>query len=191
MSKSLIFLVKSFLGKFYRHLAIFFWSHWTCGASYKALMVVMCIVYISHGSSYFVALVTAAVQYTFPFKEIKMSSWRCSSVIRGLFRALTTSDEVNDENAKSHLENAQVNRPWEEQAINEIPRNGMILNVLGESIELNQKISSKIENCFKAWTEQKNKRKGFKVNGRKSSNQIVKSKRFLKLENHIQCDQMD
>ena len=26
-SKSIIFLVKSFLGKFYRHLAIFFWSH--------------------------------------------------------------------------------------------------------------------------------------------------------------------
>ena len=29
MSKSLIFLVKSFLGNFYRHLAIFFWSHWS------------------------------------------------------------------------------------------------------------------------------------------------------------------
>ena len=28
MSKSFIFLVKSFLGNFYRHLAIFFWSHW-------------------------------------------------------------------------------------------------------------------------------------------------------------------
>ena len=27
MSKSIIFLVKSFLGKFYRNLAIFFWSH--------------------------------------------------------------------------------------------------------------------------------------------------------------------
>ena len=27
MSKSLNFLVKSFLGNFYRHLAIFFWSH--------------------------------------------------------------------------------------------------------------------------------------------------------------------
>ena len=27
VSKSLIFLVKSFLGKFYRHLAIFIWSH--------------------------------------------------------------------------------------------------------------------------------------------------------------------
>ena len=30
MSKSIIFLVKSFLGNFYRHLAIFFWSHWVC-----------------------------------------------------------------------------------------------------------------------------------------------------------------
>ena len=28
MSISFIFLVKSFLGNFYRHLAIFFWSHW-------------------------------------------------------------------------------------------------------------------------------------------------------------------
>ena len=28
VSKSIIFLVKSFLGNFYRHLAIFFWSHW-------------------------------------------------------------------------------------------------------------------------------------------------------------------
>ena len=27
VSKSIIFLVKSFLGNFYRHLAIFFWSH--------------------------------------------------------------------------------------------------------------------------------------------------------------------
>ena len=27
MSKSVIFLVKSFLGNFYKHLAIFFWSH--------------------------------------------------------------------------------------------------------------------------------------------------------------------
>ena len=26
--KSIIFLLKSFLGNFYRHLAIFFWSHW-------------------------------------------------------------------------------------------------------------------------------------------------------------------
>ena len=26
--KSFIFLVKSFLGNFYRHLAIFYWSHW-------------------------------------------------------------------------------------------------------------------------------------------------------------------
>ena len=29
VSKSLIFLVKSFLGNFYRHLANFYWSHWT------------------------------------------------------------------------------------------------------------------------------------------------------------------
>ena len=28
VSKSLIFLVKSFLGNFYKHLAIFYWSHW-------------------------------------------------------------------------------------------------------------------------------------------------------------------
>ena len=28
MSKSIILLEKSFLGKFYRHLAIYFWSHW-------------------------------------------------------------------------------------------------------------------------------------------------------------------
>ena len=27
-SKPIIFLVKSLLGNFYRHLAIFFWSHW-------------------------------------------------------------------------------------------------------------------------------------------------------------------
>ena len=31
VSKSIIFLVKSFLGKIYRHLAIFFWSHWLRG----------------------------------------------------------------------------------------------------------------------------------------------------------------
>ena len=30
VSKSLIFLVKSFLGNFYRHLATFYWSHWSC-----------------------------------------------------------------------------------------------------------------------------------------------------------------
>ena len=29
MSKSLIFLVKLFLGYFYKHLATFYWSHWT------------------------------------------------------------------------------------------------------------------------------------------------------------------
>ena len=29
MSKSFIFLVKSFLGNFYRHLATFYWSHWS------------------------------------------------------------------------------------------------------------------------------------------------------------------
>ena len=29
VSKSIIFLLKSFLGNFYRHLAIFFWSHCT------------------------------------------------------------------------------------------------------------------------------------------------------------------
>ena len=28
VSKSFIFLVKSFLGNFYRHLATFYWSHW-------------------------------------------------------------------------------------------------------------------------------------------------------------------
>ena len=28
VSKSVIFLVKSFLGNFYRHLVIFYWSHW-------------------------------------------------------------------------------------------------------------------------------------------------------------------
>ena len=28
VSKSIIFLVKSFLGNFYRHLATFYWSHW-------------------------------------------------------------------------------------------------------------------------------------------------------------------
>ena len=32
VSKSIIFLVKSFLGNFYRHLAIFFWSHWFCSS---------------------------------------------------------------------------------------------------------------------------------------------------------------
>ena len=37
VSKTLIFLVKSYLGNFYRHLAIFFWSHWqsvTCEGKY-------------------------------------------------------------------------------------------------------------------------------------------------------------
>ena len=29
VSKSLIFLVKSFLGNFYGHLAIIYWSHWS------------------------------------------------------------------------------------------------------------------------------------------------------------------
>ena len=28
VSKSIIFIVKPFLGNFYRHLAIFIWSHW-------------------------------------------------------------------------------------------------------------------------------------------------------------------
>ena len=28
LSKSFILLEKSFLGNFYRHLAIFYWSHW-------------------------------------------------------------------------------------------------------------------------------------------------------------------
>ena len=31
VSKSFIFLVKSFLGNFYRHLATFYWSHWVWG----------------------------------------------------------------------------------------------------------------------------------------------------------------
>ena len=35
VSKSFIFLVKSFLGHFYRHLAIFYWSHWWGGKSSK------------------------------------------------------------------------------------------------------------------------------------------------------------
>ena len=30
VSKSLIFLVKSFLGNFYRNLVTFYWSHWWC-----------------------------------------------------------------------------------------------------------------------------------------------------------------
>ena len=30
-SKTLIFLLKSFLGNFYRHLMIFYWSHWMDG----------------------------------------------------------------------------------------------------------------------------------------------------------------
>ena len=29
VSKYIIFQMKSFLGNFYRHLAIFFWLHWT------------------------------------------------------------------------------------------------------------------------------------------------------------------
>ena len=45
VSKSIIFLVKSFLGNFYRHLAIFIWSHWwtvllvidVCGAIQQKL----------------------------------------------------------------------------------------------------------------------------------------------------------
>ena len=32
VSKSLIFLVKSFLGNFYRHLVSFYWSHWSVGS---------------------------------------------------------------------------------------------------------------------------------------------------------------
>ena len=34
--KSIIFIVKSFLGNFYRHLAIFIWSHWLVGG-YKVI----------------------------------------------------------------------------------------------------------------------------------------------------------
>ena len=37
MLKSVIFLVKSFLGNFYRHLAIFFWSHWRSVAFQRCL----------------------------------------------------------------------------------------------------------------------------------------------------------
>ena len=33
VSKSLIFLVKSFLGNFYRHLATFYKSHWHCSGT--------------------------------------------------------------------------------------------------------------------------------------------------------------
>ena len=35
VSKSFIFLVKSFLGNFYRNLATFYWSH--CGTTYLAI----------------------------------------------------------------------------------------------------------------------------------------------------------
>ena len=31
------FLVKSFFGNFYRHLAIFFWSHWMCVGACKSM----------------------------------------------------------------------------------------------------------------------------------------------------------
>ena len=41
VSKSFIFLVKSFLGNFYRHVAIFIWSHWLrmTGKNWRACLV--------------------------------------------------------------------------------------------------------------------------------------------------------
>ena len=39
LSKSFIFLVKSFLGNFYRHLANFYWSHWTDASLLSRLIV--------------------------------------------------------------------------------------------------------------------------------------------------------
>ena len=39
LSKSIIFLVKSFLGNFYRHLAIFFWSH--CSQAKPGALVIV------------------------------------------------------------------------------------------------------------------------------------------------------
>ena len=39
MIKSIIFLEKSFLGNFYRHLAIFFWSHWPFATASNAASV--------------------------------------------------------------------------------------------------------------------------------------------------------
>ena len=41
VSKSLIFLVKSFFGKFYRHLAIFYWSHWFYWQNGRALWIIL------------------------------------------------------------------------------------------------------------------------------------------------------
>ena len=45
MSKSLIFLVKSFLGNFYRNLAIFFWSHCLWRENYCLLKEVCILLY--------------------------------------------------------------------------------------------------------------------------------------------------
>ena len=39
MSKSIIFLVKYFLGNFDRHLAIFFWSHWLPPTAYEPIII--------------------------------------------------------------------------------------------------------------------------------------------------------
>ena len=41
VSKSIIFLLKSFLGKFYRHLAIFFWSHCWVAAVLESFTIII------------------------------------------------------------------------------------------------------------------------------------------------------
>ena len=50
VSKSFIFLVKSFLGNFYRHLAIFIWSYWMVPICFcmvkKSLVTLKCVSYI-------------------------------------------------------------------------------------------------------------------------------------------------
>ena len=47
------FLVKSFLGNFYRHLAIFFWSHWCCRYNSRVILTKNCLDHLKSLPSWF------------------------------------------------------------------------------------------------------------------------------------------
>ena len=70
MSKSIIFLVKSFLGNFYRHLAIFFWSH-CLHVSY--FFIFFCFTFLPFYSSTFD--VRCQLKKSFFVKEILLLRW--------------------------------------------------------------------------------------------------------------------
>ena len=65
MSKYIIFLVKSFLGNFYRHLVIFFWSHccWVSANPFRyKLFISLCFVVI-----YYFYIFIIGISHSFQF----------------------------------------------------------------------------------------------------------------------------